>query len=85
MRNFDEIEALFTDLLTLSESALSDTERDEIQEFFDVGEYGLALRTAVAIFREEKKHATSTERHIFLRLAKLMSIDPDALMIGLLL
>ncbi len=83
MRNFDEVEALFAELFAQSESALCASERDEILEFFDVGEYGLALRTAVAIFREEKKLATAKERQIFLRLAKAMSIDSDTLMIGM--
>jgi type IV pilus biogenesis protein CpaD/CtpE len=83
MQNFNEIEALFTELLAQRESALSAAERDEIQEFFDVGEYGLALRTAVAIFREEKKLATATERQIFIRLAKAMSIDSDSMLTGL--
>lgn len=83
MTNINEIELLFTDLLTQSESALSVAERDEIKEYFDVGEYGLALRTSIAIFREEKKVATTNERLLLLRLAEAMSIDHKTLLNGL--
>jgi dihydroxyacetone kinase DhaKLM complex PTS-EIIA-like component DhaM len=55
MGELDKIEMLFKQLLTASGSVLSEAELDEIRHFVDVGEYGLALETAVDIFAEERK------------------------------
>ena len=78
--NFRELDSLFVEFLAQPGSALSASERDEVKEYVDVGEYGLALRTAVAIFDEERKIATADERSLVHRLATAMSIDPEPLL-----
>lgn len=79
MLKFAVIESLFADLLAQPMTALSNSELEEIREYVDVGEYGLALRTAAAIFREEKQPATPRERELIQRLAIEMSLDPNVL------
>ena len=74
-----EIETLLIRLLTASTSALSDSERTEVQKFIDVGVYGLALETAVDIYTEEEKIATAEVAHLIERLAIVMDMDPRPL------
>ena len=59
MSNYDEIESLLARLLNAAAPAMSDAEQAEVQRFVEVGEYGLALETAVAIYSEEHKRATT--------------------------
>lgn len=80
MSNFDDIELLLSRLLSATASVLSEAERAEVQRFIDVGEYGLALETAVAIFVEEEKMATEEVARLVERLAEAMSLDPVPLM-----
>lgn len=80
MSNFDEIEALLSRLLMAATPVLSETERAEVQRFVDVGEYGLALETAAAIYSEEKKIATAEVVNLIERLAAAMSMDPVPLL-----
>lgn len=80
MSNFDEIETMLAQLLIASTPVLSDTELAEVQRFVDVGEYGLALETAAAIYAEEDKVATAEVIALIERLATAMSIDPVPLL-----
>jgi hypothetical protein len=80
MSNFKQLELLFSELLGPAESRLSKSEREEIREFVDVGEYGIALRTAVGIFYEEKKVPTELEKVLLRQLAEGMLIEPEALL-----
>ena len=80
MSNFDEIESLLSRLLMIAASVLSDAERAEVQRFIDVGEYGLALEAAAAIYAEEKKIATAEVVDLIERLAAAMSMDPVPLL-----
>ncbi|MBB3298564.1 MULTISPECIES: MafI family immunity protein [Rhizobium] len=79
-RRFEEIELLFQGLMESAKSELSESECTEIQEYIDVGEYGLALRTAVAIYAEENKVASIAVRDFIRRLASAMNIDVDQLL-----
>jgi hypothetical protein len=54
---------------------LTASERSEIQHFIDVGEYGLALETAVGIYREENKSPSKEALVILDQLSDAMSID----------
>lgn len=80
MSNFEEIELLFTNLLTAAAPVLSDSERTEVQKFIDVGEYGLALETVADIYAEEKKIASANVVALFERLIGAMSIEPAPLL-----
>jgi hypothetical protein len=74
---FDQIELMFLDLIETSESVLSPSECAEIQEYIDVGEYGLALSTTVAIYFENNKVASADARLLVGRLATAMKMHPD--------
>ena len=80
MSKFDEIESMFLSLTDAAKSVLSKSECAEIQEYIDVGEYGIALRTAVAIYAEENKVASVETRILIGRLAEAMKIDPNQLL-----
>lgn len=58
MSNFTTVESLFSRLLSALNGVFSVSEIAEVSEFMDVGEYGLALDTAVDIFVEEGKVAS---------------------------
>lgn len=75
MKQFDEIELLFGDLLNASVPVLSDSELDEIRRYIDVGEYGLALESAVDIYSEERKIPSSDVVILIERLGEMMSMD----------
>lgn len=55
MSDFAIVESLFSRLLSALNGVFSVSEIAEVSEFVDVGEYGLALDTAVDIFVEERK------------------------------
>jgi len=55
MSDFTIVESLFSRLLSALSDVFSASEIAEVSEFVDVGEYGLALDTAVDIFVEEGK------------------------------
>jgi len=76
MPDFDEIEALFSRLLIAAGNVLSESELGEIRTFINVGEYGLALETAVDIFVEEGKTAPSEAVSLIEQLATKMSVEP---------
>jgi hypothetical protein len=75
MSNFDEIEAMLSQLLVASTPTLSDARRAQVQEFIDVGEYGLALETVVYGYSETKKIATAEVVGLVERLIAAMSMD----------
>lgn len=75
MQDFNKIEMMFSDLLKTTLESMSDAERAEIQSFIDVGEYGLALETAVDIHAEEAKPPAEAFLHQVELLAVAMSMD----------
>jgi hypothetical protein len=79
MADFDEIEALFAKLLAVADRVLSQSEQTEVRKFIDVGEYGLALETAVDIFVEEGKKPSADVVSLIEQLAKAMSMEPGVL------
>lgn len=80
MTDFKKIESLFAKLLTATTSVLSESEVAEIQRFIDVGEYGLALETAIHIFVEERKLPSADVVELFKSLAIAMQVDPEPLL-----
>lgn len=55
MADYKLIENLLVRLLSLLVCVFSDSEANEVQEFIDAGEYGLALDTLIDIIDEESK------------------------------
>lgn len=84
MEDFELVETLFQQLLVATEPVLSDCERAEIRHFFDVGEYLLALETAVDIYQEEGRRASDLVVSIVGQLANKMKLDSGALLLKLL-
>jgi hypothetical protein len=75
--NFAMIESLFSDLLNASEGDFSAAECAEVQSFLNVGEYGLALETAVDIYAEEQKIPSPDAISLIGRLITAMSMNQD--------
>ena len=80
MLNFEKVEELFQDLIDEAYSVLTVSEVAEVQEYIDVGEYGLALSTAVAIYVEEHKIASARTLDLVSRLSLEMSDDPKPML-----
>ena len=53
--DFTEIESRFTSILERLGGLLSVAERREVEDFIDVGEYGVALETLSSLLVEERK------------------------------
>lgn len=77
--NYEEIEEFLSKLISLLEPICTQIEIKEIQDFIDVGEYGLALETAIYIIIEEKKQISKNIFELINKLANKMSIDYDIL------
>ncbi len=60
MKNeYREIESTLDLLLMVLSDSFSESESIEVQEFIDVGEYGIALETIIDIINEESKNITN--------------------------
>lgn len=77
---FDEIESLFARLLAVARTVLSESDCAEVQHFIDVGEYGIALETAVGAYVEAKKTASRETQDLIQRLALAMEMDAEGLL-----
>ena len=74
-QNYQNLENLLIRLLALLSEIFSNTEVKEVQEFIDVGEYGLALETLVDIVDEESKKITPEILNLVQQLAEVMEIN----------
>lgn len=75
MNDYEIVESLLTRLLGALRGVFSNSEIAEVSDFFDVGEYGLALDTAVDIFVEEGKVATDDVIVLVEELATAMELS----------
>lgn len=73
--DYQRIEKLFSQLLTLLAATFSDAEVSEVREFIDAGEYGLALETLVDIVLEEGKRISTEEAKLVYELVDAMNLD----------
>lgn len=76
MTDFQKIERMFSTVLDSPSSNLNADECAEVKCFIDVGEYGIALETLVAIYLEEKKFPDEDGRRMIDALAVEMSMEP---------
>jgi hypothetical protein len=74
-RDYQYIEESLLRLLVLLSVVFTDAERSEVQEFIDVGEYGLALETLVDIVVEEDKQIPSKVLMLVDELSDVMELD----------
>lgn len=56
--DYDSVESELRGILSSLAGTFSVSERSEVSEYIDVGEYGLALRTLADVVVEERKHLT---------------------------
>jgi len=77
MSDFLQIDSLFGEFLLILPCIFSDAEIAEVRQFVDVGEYGLALETAVDIVAEEGKISTTEIAEYVRKLANAMSLPPE--------
>ena len=76
---FTQIEALFASLLRDAELDLNARDREQVKEFLDHEEYGIALETIIAAYAEEKKVPTDRIGGLIEALATAMSMNPALL------
>jgi hypothetical protein len=77
--NYQQIEGLLEQLLELLKSVFSESEQSEVQDFINVGEYGLALETLVDVVQEEDKKISKEALRLIKKLCSLMSVDEKAI------
>ncbi|NUE79799.1 MafI family immunity protein [Snodgrassella alvi] len=68
---YQEVEENFCSLISLLNKCFTSKEIDEIKDFVDYGEYGLALDTLIDIIKEENKEINND---IFQYIAKLSNL-----------
>lgn len=73
--NYQRTEELLLRLLDLLTFSFSCSEQEEVREFIDVGEYGLAVETLVDIVCEENKCISCEAWGVICELAGIMEID----------
>lgn len=76
MTDFDHVEALFVELFDHPGFASINHYRVEIETFLRVGEYGIALETAVDIYVDEQQRPDSGALTLLQQIARAMSLDP---------
>jgi hypothetical protein len=69
------IEVLLLRLLSFLLETFTDSERMEVQEFIDAGEYGLALETLADIVVDENKLIPSESLSLIVELVDVMQLD----------
>lgn len=72
--NYQYIEKLLLQTLDFM-FLFSEAEKDEVREFIDVGEYGLALETLVDIVSEENKLISHEALLLIYRVIDAMNLD----------
>lgn len=75
--SYQEIETNFSELIRSLSIYFTAEELNEITEFIDHGEYGLALDTMVDIITEENKEINHDTFNIIVKLSKLMDLETD--------
>ncbi|MBI3560398.1 MAG: MafI family immunity protein [Gammaproteobacteria bacterium] len=73
--DYQHIEELLIRLLNMLVAIFSESELKEVQDFIDVGEYGLALETLVDIVAEENKKIPRAAIVLVKELSTAMLLD----------
>jgi hypothetical protein len=77
-QHFNQIEILFNKLLQLLFAIFTESEMKEVQEFIDVGEYGVALETLCFIIDEENKVITNRVYDLIAELGTSMDMGTES-------
>ena len=59
--------------------SFSESESIEVQEFIDVGEYGIALETIIDIINEESKNITNEAEFLIEKAGRIMNMDTTSI------
>lgn len=73
--DYQSIENMLLRLLGLLFEVFTDSEKSEVQDFIDAGEYGLALETLVDIVIEENKRIPRESLALVCELADVMQLN----------
>jgi hypothetical protein len=77
--DFKNTERLLLKLLNSVDQVFNQQERAEVQEFINVGEFGLALDTLIDIIVEENKQISENSVKIIKEIAAIMLMDESLL------
>ncbi len=77
--DYQYIEELLLRLLSNLLGIFTDSEKNEVQDFIDVGEYGLALETLIDIIVEENKQISGESLELACDLAEVMQFNKKVL------
>ena len=78
--DFQGIEDLFSQLIISLKEIFSQSEIQEVQDFIDAGEYGLALETLVDVIDEEDKKVSNEILASIQKLTSEMLMNQEALL-----
>lgn len=76
---YQEVEENFGNLNSLLNKSFISKEIDEIKDFVDYGEYGLALDTLIDIIKEENKEINNDIFQYIAKLSNLMEQNMEAI------
>lgn len=76
---YQEVEEKFGNLISLLNKSFISKEIDEIKDFVDYGEYGLALDTLIDIIKEENKEINNDIFQYIAKLSNLMEQNMEAI------
>lgn len=76
---YQEVEENFGNLISLLNKSFISKEIDEIKDFVDYGEYGLALDTLIDIIKEENKEINNDIFQYIAKLSNLMEQNTEAI------
>lgn len=76
---YQEVEENFGNLISLLNKSFISKEIDEIKDFVDYGEYGLALDTLIDIIKEENKEINNDIFQYIAKLSNLMEHNMEAI------
>ncbi|CAJ0563717.1 MULTISPECIES: MafI family immunity protein [Gammaproteobacteria] len=80
MKNeYRKIESTLELLLMALSDSFSECESIEVQEFIDVGEYGIALETIIDIINEESKNITNEAEFLIEKAGRIMNMDTTSI------
>ena len=76
---YQDVEENFGNLISLLNKSFISKEIDEIKDFVDYGEYGLALDTLIDIIKEENKEINNDIFQYIAKLSNLMEQNMEAI------
>ncbi|MCO6517995.1 MAG: MafI family immunity protein [Snodgrassella sp.] len=76
---YQEVEENFGNLISLLNKSFISKEIDEIKDFVDYGEYGLALDTLIDIIKEENKEINNGIFQYIAELSNLMEQNMEVI------